>query len=50
MDPWNHPYQYNVPGRNGAYEVICFGADGRAGGTGADQDIVSWDLKDADSK
>jgi general secretion pathway protein G len=50
MDPWGHPYQYNQPGRNGPYEVICFGADGRPGGTGADKDIVSWDLKDTGTK
>jgi len=50
MDPWGHPYQYNQPGREGPYEVICFGADGRAGGTGADKDIVSWDLKETGAK
>jgi general secretion pathway protein G len=49
-DPWDHPYQYNAPGRNGPYEVICFGADGREGGSGADKDIVSWDLKGAKGK
>jgi len=46
-DPWSHAYQYNEPGRTEPYEVICFGADGREGGTGADMDIVSWDLKEA---
>ena len=30
-DPWGRPYQYNQPGRNGAFEIICFGADGREG-------------------
>jgi general secretion pathway protein G len=46
LDPWNHPYQYDRPGKNGEpYEVVCFGADGREGGEGADQDIYSWDLK-----
>jgi general secretion pathway protein G len=50
VDPWDHPYQYNTPGRNSPYEVICFGSDGRAGGTGADQDIVSWDLKGTAAK
>jgi general secretion pathway protein G len=48
MDPWRHPYQYNRPGREGPYEVICFGADGRPGGTGGDADIVSWDLKESE--
>lgn len=50
VDPWGRPYQYNAPGRQGPYEVICFGADGREGGGGADKDIVSWDLKDAGRK
>ena len=50
IDPWGHPYQYNTPGRDGPYEVICFGADGRAGGEGADKDIASWDLKQAVKK
>ena len=51
IDPWGHAYQYNAPGRDGApYEVICFGADGREGGTGGDKDIVSWDLKERAAK
>jgi general secretion pathway protein G len=51
IDPWGRPYQYNAPGRDGApYEVICFGADGREGGTGGDQDIVSWALKERAAK
>ena len=45
IDPWGRPYQYNQPGRSEPYEIICFGADGREGGDGADADIVSWDLK-----
>lgn len=40
-DPWGQPYQFNSPGRNAPYEVICYGADGREGGTGADEDIIS---------
>lgn len=44
VDPWGNPYQYNQPGRSGAYDVICYGADGREGGQGADVDISSEDL------
>jgi general secretion pathway protein G len=45
LDPWNRPYQYNSPGRNNKpYEVICFGADGREGGQGADADLSCWAL------
>jgi len=46
VDPWKNPYQYNSPGANGPYEVICYGADGREGGDGADADISSDDLKE----
>ena len=42
-DPWGNAYQYNNPGRNGPYEVICYGADGREGGEGANMDISSDD-------
>jgi general secretion pathway protein G len=49
VDPWKSDYQYNSPGRNSAYEVICLGADGREGGEGADKDISSEDV-DGSSK
>ena len=42
MDPWNHPYAYRCPSEHGDYEIISYGADGREGGEGLDQDIVSW--------
>lgn len=42
-DPWSHPYQYNNPGRSGAYEVLCYGADGRESGDAANMDISSDD-------
>lgn len=44
-DPWGRPYQYNNPGRNGPFEVVCFGADGREGGDGANEDL-NMDEKD----
>ena len=46
VDPWGRPYQYNAPGRNGPYEVICYGQDGREGGEGVDADISSDNLKE----
>ncbi len=49
-DPWNHSYQYNTPGRKGPFEVICYGADGREGGEGADQDLSSDDEAQATSR
>jgi general secretion pathway protein G len=30
-DPWGRPYQYNQPGRNGPYEILCLGPDGKEG-------------------
>ena len=46
IDPWSQPYQYNSPGANGPYEVVCYGADGREGGEGADADVRSDKLKE----
>ncbi|QNN23146.1 prepilin-type N-terminal cleavage/methylation domain-containing protein [Planctomycetales bacterium ZRK34] len=46
-DPWNRPYQYNNPGRNEPYEVICYGADGREGGEGPNTDITSENLTES---
>ena len=46
IDPWGKPYQYNSPGAAEPYEVICYGADGREGGDGADADIRSDSLKE----
>jgi general secretion pathway protein G len=47
-DPWGRPYEYIHPGRETAYEVLSFGADGREGGTGADGDISSTALDEND--
>ena len=41
-DPWGTPYQYLNPGVYGEIDVFSFGADGRAGGDGANADIGSW--------
>ena len=33
QDPWNHPYQYSVPGSDGhPFALYSFGADGQPGG------------------
>jgi general secretion pathway protein G len=44
-DPWGHPYQYVSPGKNGPYDILSFGADGREGGTGGDADVSSGDVE-----
>jgi len=41
-DPWNNPYHYESPGRNGDYDLFSYGADNAEGGEGDDADIVSW--------
>ncbi|QDV42572.1 Type II secretion system protein G precursor [Stieleria neptunia] len=45
LDPWDNPYEYVSPGRSSAYEVTCYGADNREGGSGADKDITSSELQ-----
>lgn len=47
-DPWGRPYQFECPGREGAFDVISFGADGREGGEDVDRDITNWDLAEGE--
>lgn len=43
QDPWGSAYQYRSPGEDGRdYDIVSFGRDRAAGGTGEDADIVSW--------
>lgn len=42
-DPWGNAYQYRAPGRNGGYEIVSYGADGKEGGEGENQDVNSWE-------
>ena len=44
-DPWGKEYIYMQPGKNGPFDIISYGADGREGGTGADADITSNDAE-----
>jgi len=41
-DPWGRPYVYQYPGKFGAFDIFSLGGDNKSGGTGEDQDIVSW--------
>ncbi len=43
QDPWGRDYLYLNPGLRGTVDVFSFGADGEAGGEGADADIGNWD-------
>lgn len=44
LDPWGNPYMYVSPGIHGDFDIISYGADGKEGGTGKDEDIKSWDI------
>ena len=44
-DGWGNDYLYLSPGAHGRFDLYSLGADGREGGEGVDQDIVSWDLE-----
>ena len=44
-DPWGNEYIYLRPGRHGEpFEVLCYGSDGRPGGSGEATDLSSSDL------
>jgi general secretion pathway protein G len=42
LDPWGKDYQYASPGQHGEYDLSSLGADGKPGGEGENQDVVSW--------
>ncbi len=41
-DPWGQNYQFMNPGVKGEIDVFSFGADGQAGGEGANAEVGSW--------
>lgn len=38
LDPWDHPYHYEKPGKHNAYALYTLGRDGVPGGEGEDKD------------
>lgn len=44
LDPWGNPYVYVAPGdvNPSGYDLLSYGADGRAGGDGEDADVLGW--------
>jgi general secretion pathway protein G len=39
-DPWGNPYRYRSPGPRGEpFEILCFGADCKPGGSAYDTDV-----------
>ena len=47
LDPWENPYQYQIPSVRGGgdYDLFSFGADGVQGGEGQAADLGNWDLR-----
>ena len=43
LDPWQNEYHYVFPGEHSKFDIFSYGADGKEGGTGEDQDVVSWE-------
>ncbi len=43
-DPWDRPYIYENPGKQGAFDISTLGRDGQPGGDGVDADIGNWDI------
>jgi general secretion pathway protein G len=44
-DPWGNPFIYHSPGRNGGFDIVSYGADGKEGGEGENADVNSWETK-----
>jgi len=42
-DAWGGDFIYLSPGVHGDVDILSYGADGKAGGTGFDADIGNWD-------
>jgi general secretion pathway protein G len=39
-DAWGRPFQYKAPGEQAEFDLLSYGRDGRAGGSGEDADIA----------
>lgn len=43
LDPWAADYLFASPGQKGKFDLYTYGADGKEGGEGEDQDLASWE-------
>jgi general secretion pathway protein G len=43
IDPWGQAFIYRTPGKNGPFDLITLGADGKEGGRGDDADLSAAD-------
>lgn len=45
LDPWGHEYVYVSPGADERpFELMSYGADGKAGGEDKNEDINNWEM------
>jgi general secretion pathway protein G len=44
-DPWDRPYVYENPGKQGEFDIYSLGRDGQPGGDGPDADVGNWELE-----
>jgi general secretion pathway protein G len=44
-DAWANPFIYLSPGVHGDFDILSYGGDAKAGGSGYDTDIGNWDEK-----
>ncbi|TLS74938.1 type II secretion system protein GspG [Mariprofundus erugo] len=42
-DAWGREFVYLSPGVHGDFDILSYGADGQAGGSGFDADIGNWE-------
>ncbi len=42
-DAWGNAFVYLAPGVHGDFDILSYGADAKAGGSGFDADIGNWD-------
>lgn len=38
-DPWNHPFEYSMPGDGQPFDLVSLGKDGERGGESVDADV-----------
>lgn len=43
MDPWDKPYQYQMPGTHAEFDLWSYGSDGVSGGKSIAADIMNWE-------
>ncbi|REL30235.1 type II secretion system major pseudopilin GspG [Thalassotalea euphylliae] len=40
LDPWGHPYHYELRQGGSSFELLAYGSDGQLGGEGESEDVV----------